>query len=102
MVDSYSNAACTGPTKLHVLALLPDCVVSDGMAEKHGFRAKRGFVLKQRRGQHVHFSLGCVNTEAEAVSADVTGEAHGSAAQCTWYQAEAAPRGLTRQSSKDQ
>ncbi len=69
------------------------------MAQTHGFRAKRGFVLKQRRGQHVRFSLGCGSPEA-AVFADAACEAHDSAEQCTWYQAEAAPRGLTRQSGK--
>ena len=85
-----------------MLALLPDCEASEEMAQMHGFRAKRGFVLKQRRGQHVRFSLGCGNTEAAAVSADDTCGAHGSAAQCTWYQAEAALRGLQRQSGKEQ
>ena len=87
---------------MHVLAMLPNCVSAEPMAQLHTFRAKRGFLLKQRRGQHVRFSLGCVDTETAALAAEAAGDAHGSAAQCTWYQAEAAPRGLMMQRGKDQ
>lgn len=94
--------AHAGPTTLHMLVLLPESTATDETATLHGFIAKRGFALKQRRGQHVHLNLGCVEMAAAPVVAGHAGASEGSAAQCTWYQAEAAPRGLSRGIAKEQ
>ena len=82
------------------MALIPDSLTSDETVPLPGFRAKRGFVLKQKKGQHVRFSVGCVDAAAAPVTAESADPLAGGAVPCTWYQAEAVPRGLSRGSSK--